>query len=398
MSENALTVSVPGALMPVLEMGQAITRYNYLKQLTSTVMVEDLHYGKVPGTDKPTLYKPGAEMLTTVFGLVPRFETIQKVEQWDGPEPMFYYWIRCSLYKDGALVGEGDGSCNSRESRYRFRWVPEDDVPPGLDKGTLRRRGGKASEFTFAVDKAETQGKYGKPPEYWQQFTDAIETGAAVKVKKATAKGAQYDAWQIDMAMYRVPNEDIFSQVNTILKMACKRALVAAVLITVNASEFFTQDMEDLIDVPATVTVINQSPAPQPEPKQNPYEQPTGDPFLNGDPGHEADLAEAKREYDDLLDDSDYAGDNRPDAVARPHWIDRVDKKGNPIRKAFWAWAGDSLGLKHAEVHEALDVESVRDFDGTMAEAKTAILKWVTEQNDEALEAIDNSGEASNRD
>jgi hypothetical protein len=43
----------------------------------------------------------------------------------------------------------------------------------------------------------------------------------------------------------RVPNPDICDQVNTIQKMATKRALIAAVLIAVNASEFFTQDVED---------------------------------------------------------------------------------------------------------------------------------------------------------
>jgi len=36
-----------------------------------------------------------------------------------------------------------------------------------------------------------------------------------------------------------------YSIVNTICKMAEKRALVAAVLVTCGASEFFTQDMED---------------------------------------------------------------------------------------------------------------------------------------------------------
>src|SRR5436305_40562 len=38
----------------------------------------------------------------------------------------------------------------------------------------------------------------------------------------------------------------IADQVNTIQKMAQKRSLVAAVLIAVNASEFFTQDVEDM--------------------------------------------------------------------------------------------------------------------------------------------------------
>ena len=52
--------------------------------------------------------------------------------------------------------------------------------------------------------------------------------------------------------MKRVANPDIFDQVNTIQKMAHKRALVAAVLIATNASEFFTQDVEnmDVIDIP----------------------------------------------------------------------------------------------------------------------------------------------------
>ena len=44
----------------------------------------------------------------------------------------------------------------------------------------------------------------------------------------------------------RVPNPDTADQVNTILKMAEKRALIAATLIAVNASDYFTQDIEDL--------------------------------------------------------------------------------------------------------------------------------------------------------
>ena len=43
----------------------------------------------------------------------------------------------------------------------------------------------------------------------------------------------------------QVKNENPADLVNTIQKMAQKRALVAATLIAVNASEFFTQDMED---------------------------------------------------------------------------------------------------------------------------------------------------------
>jgi hypothetical protein len=54
-------------------------------------------------------------------------------------------------------------------------------------------------------------------------------------------------AWEMDVdtALYRVPNPDGADVVNTIQKMAQKRALVAATLIATSASEFFTQDVED---------------------------------------------------------------------------------------------------------------------------------------------------------
>jgi len=49
----------------------------------------------------------------------------------------------------------------------------------------------------------------------------------------------------VDTALYRIPNPDVADVVNTIQKMAQKRALVAATLIATSASEFFTQDVED---------------------------------------------------------------------------------------------------------------------------------------------------------
>jgi hypothetical protein len=49
-----------------------------------------------------------------------------------------------------------------------------------------------------------------------------------------------------DYTVYVVPNSEPYDLVNTLQKMAQKRALVAAVLITTNASEFYTQDIEDM--------------------------------------------------------------------------------------------------------------------------------------------------------
>jgi hypothetical protein len=246
------TVPLQSALIvfdPARAVEDARSRKVVVKGLIDTqVLRPGVDYGSVPGTDKPTLFKPGAERLCSAFGLDPRFETITAIEGWDGDEPLFFYRIRCSLVhiETGREIATGIGSCNSRESRYRWRWVDADKAPAHLDRGTLERRSSTISEFTFAVDKKETGGQYGKPAAYWQAFDEAIASGRARRIKKTTAKGAEYDAWEIASVQYRVPNDDIFSLVNTIDKMACKRALVAAALIGANASEFFTQDVEDM--------------------------------------------------------------------------------------------------------------------------------------------------------
>jgi hypothetical protein len=154
--------------------------------------------------------------------------------------------IGASLWRGERMIAEADGSCNSRESKYRWRWVGVQDIPENLRGANLTKRGGTTSEFDFAIDKAETGGQYGKPAAYWQAFRDAIEAGTARKITKKTKAGKEMAAWEIDTTVYRVPNEDIASQVNTVQKMSQKRAFVAVTLIGVNASEFFTQDVEDL--------------------------------------------------------------------------------------------------------------------------------------------------------
>jgi hypothetical protein len=70
----------------------------------------------------------------------------------------------------------GEGSCNSWEAKYRYRWVAEEQVPERLDRTQLLKRGvrRKLCEFEFAIERAETTGTYGKPAEHWQRLRDAI--------------------------------------------------------------------------------------------------------------------------------------------------------------------------------------------------------------------------------
>jgi hypothetical protein len=237
--EKSLTITQGHAIMPVMDVGQAVGRYRQLAQFVgSEVMRENVDFGKIPGTSgKPVLLKPGAEKLTTFFGLRVEYEVIEKEQDWTGEahggEPFFYYWYRCRLFRGDTLVAEADGSCNSRESKYRYR--KEERVCPAC------------GEAAIIKGKAEYGGG-------WLCWKKRGGCGAKFPDGDASIEGQEVG---------RVLNPDVADIVNTLQKMAQKRALIAATLIAVNASDFFTQDIEDF--TPEFVEGEVVPPEPQPE-------------------------------------------------------------------------------------------------------------------------------------
>lgn len=76
-------------------------------------------FGVVPGTQKPTLLKPGAEKIQMLMGVTSEYNVIDKVENYkDG---YFDYTVKCVLYKSGMQLTEGLGSANTKESKYISR-------------------------------------------------------------------------------------------------------------------------------------------------------------------------------------------------------------------------------------------------------------------------------------
>lgn len=136
--------------------------------IVKSVLTDELDYGIIPGTAKPTLFKAGAEKVCDALQVYPDYELVRTVEDWQ--TPLFNYAYRCRLRHRGTdiVVATGIGSCNSMEKKYRYR-----------KDGTV--------------------------------------------------------------------NEDICSQVNTLDKMAQKRAMIQATL-NFGFSQYFTQDLEDLED------------------------------------------------------------------------------------------------------------------------------------------------------
>lgn len=72
--------------------------------------------GIIPGTNKPTLLKPGAEKIVMMMGLSSRYEIMDKVEDYD--KGFFSYNVKCVLSRNDYDICEGVGNCNSRESKY----------------------------------------------------------------------------------------------------------------------------------------------------------------------------------------------------------------------------------------------------------------------------------------
>ena len=179
---------------------QALLVHNMMTDYVQRTMKKGTDYGLIPGTNKPTLLKPGAEKLLILFQLRPQFDLVESIVNYE--QNIFHYHYRCSLYRFNELVAQGDGIATSKEKRYQRTSY----ICPKCGKDT--------------VFKSKYNDDY-----YCYQ--------------KKGGCGAN-----------NLKREDLVSQdsfdyttVNTVAKIAQKRSLLAAVLISCGASEFFTQDL-----------------------------------------------------------------------------------------------------------------------------------------------------------
>lgn len=216
-------------LSMVMSPADALKRQRELMAFIKEVMVKDVDYGTIPGTPKPTLYQPGAQKLAELYGFATDFEDLSIVEDWSGG--FFFYRKKCRVTSrhDGRFIVAGIGSCNSREDRYAWRWVPAHEVPRGLDLESLATKKRVRGIFRNELPKGANLSDY------------ATEERISQRTKQP------YTVYLVDESSYRVPNGDVYSLVNTIEKMACKRSLVAGIIGATRSAGVFTQDIEDML-------------------------------------------------------------------------------------------------------------------------------------------------------
>lgn len=222
-----------GALSVVDVRGQV----NLIQHIMKEVMKENEHYGVIPGTGtKPSLLKAGAEKLCLTFRLDPQYEIERQQEG-----VHLTITSKCTLFHipSGQRYGSGMGSCSTRESKYAYR--------------KASRKCPDCTKETIIKGKEEYGGG-------WVCFKRKGGCGAKFNDGDKSIEG---------QAEGRVPNEDIADQYNTVLKMANKRSLVAAVLNATAASDIFTQDIEDMPQFTATVSSATQEVTLAPKPSSS---------------------------------------------------------------------------------------------------------------------------------
>ncbi len=223
--ENDKQITKASSFLEMMPTDAVSSWYNNFVQFSKEILKKDIDYGIIKGVSKkPSLFKPGAEKLKFVYGLGAEFEVVEKNE--DASRYFIDYTYKCTIKsKEGQILAQCEGNVNSYETKYRYLWKarpkPADDVMEEM--------------------KNEGTGRFRKANERWQ--------------------------WQ-----ERQQNKDIFSLKNTIIKMAQKRAFVGAMLLATGASEFFTQDLEDM-----NIIDIDYSDVPPPKKDTLPKEKSTPD-------------------------------------------------------------------------------------------------------------------------
>ena len=163
----------------------AVQRVSMVKDLYSQVMVRDIHFGKIEGTDRDTLLLPGAQKICTMFKLSPQIKKDEQIDMGGGHRE--YVMTVALVHREtGAFWGDGTGSASTMESKFRYRWKAVGEVPP----------------------------------EYWESRDDPKWAGTKVKKDKD-------GRW---IMTRRAENPDIADVYNTVRKMCFKRALVSGTI------------------------------------------------------------------------------------------------------------------------------------------------------------------------
>jgi len=175
-----------GLLRPIAAPADVLEAQNDTRAMIKAALQEGRDYGVVPGTERPTLLKPGAERTALAFGCYygepeiiereiehdRRVEWVKRKKKWRNEfkgdreftweeesgvsSGLYRYVVRVPVINraDGSVVGSGIGACSSMESKYVDR--PRDSENTIL-KMAHKRAVVSAALITFGLSDEFTQ-------------------------------------------------------------------------------------------------------------------------------------------------------------------------------------------------------------------------------------------------
>lgn len=96
------------------------------EQMVNQLLVNNVDYGVTPGTKGPGLWDPGAAKIIRAFGLHAEHRfPIPPIDN----EYLISWTVETLLVnRAGEIMGSGLGSCSTRETKYKYRWVTKEEA------------------------------------------------------------------------------------------------------------------------------------------------------------------------------------------------------------------------------------------------------------------------------
>lgn len=163
---------------------QARSRLADIREFVEKELVEGQDYGTIPGTQKPSLWQPGAEKLMEKLMLAPTFDQVSWVLE-DHERGAYMVDVRCRLthYPTGQLVAECIGSAardareevdasNQKALEYARRDGKTEPIPRQL---TMRDKGLARNTAIKMAQKSALVGAVLKAARLAVEFTQDVE-------------------------------------------------------------------------------------------------------------------------------------------------------------------------------------------------------------------------------
>jgi hypothetical protein len=203
----------PTLLRPIATPDEAINAHKDLANLINHTLIQGSDYGTIPGTTKPTLFKPGAERLCSSFGLRAEFEIVEsEVNHSFAVESVQTKWV--------TIADPGKATKDKQKVEFPGRY--------------RNKKLGESWVYQEAISETVTSlGLYRFVVRCRLFLYNGSEVGQGVG-----------SCSTLESKYIRAPRD--FE--NTVLKMAKKRAFLDATLTTIGLSDRFTMDAEDMLE------------------------------------------------------------------------------------------------------------------------------------------------------